>query len=85
MVNAAIQWGIKMKYKNEAFNIQNKILFLIEEEDFKGIEVLLEKRKKFYIEYSEHNPKELNELLNSQEFKDSERKINLSFSMGKEK
>lgn len=74
-----------MNYINEALDIQNRILALIEEKDFEDIEALLEERKKFFVEYFEYNPKELKELLNSKEFKDSERKINLAFNMGKEK
>lgn len=74
-----------MNYREKALNIQNQFLILIEKEDFKGIETLLEERKKFYIEYSEQNSKDLKEFLNSQEYKDSEKKINLAFNIGKEK
>lgn len=67
-----------------ALDIQQEFLILIEKEDFIGIENLLEKRKDFYIKYSEYNSLELKELLNSKEFKDSEIKINLSFNIAKE-
>lgn len=79
------QLGMSMDYKAEALNIQNQFLILIEKEDFKGIEELLARRKEFYVNYSEHNKEELKEFLNSKEFKDSEIKVNLAFSIGKEK
>lgn len=74
-----------MDYKEEALNIQKQFLILIEREEFKGIEELLTRRKEFYVNYSEHNKEELKEFLSSQEFKDSESKINLAFKIRKEK
>ncbi len=74
-----------MSYKNEALNIQGEILKLIENEDFDGIENLLEKRKEFYKEYAEHDSIDLKEFINSKEFKDSETKIRLGFALSKDK
>ncbi|WP_286908753.1 hypothetical protein [Clostridium sp. UBA1652] len=72
-------------YRKEALNIQNKFLELIEEEDFNGIESLINRRKEFYIEYAQYNKEELKEFLNSKEYKDSEIKINMAFNLAKEK
>lgn len=74
-----------INYREEALNIQQQFLVLIENEDFKGIEDLLEKRKEFYIDYSEYDSKELKEFLNSEDFKEAERRVNIAFNVGKEK
>lgn len=74
-----------MNYRKEALDIQKQILRLISEEDFNGIEDLLEKRKEFYINYSQHNSEELKEFLNSEEFKKSEINISKAFNNSKEK
>jgi len=69
----------------EALKIQKQFLILIENEDFKGIEDLLNKRKEFYISYSKDNAEELKKFLNSEEFNESERRVNLAFNLSKEK
>ena len=74
-----------MNYKEEALKIQKQFLKLIENEDFKGIEDLLNKRKELYLTYSKANPEELTSFLNSEEFKESERRVNLAFNLSKEK
>lgn len=74
-----------INYIEEALKIQKQFLILIENEDFKGIEDLLKKRKEFYLSYSEANPEELKNFLNSEEFKESERRVNLAFNISKEK
>lgn len=74
-----------MNYRGEALNIQKKFLRLIEDEDFKGIENLINRKKEFYIEYSKYNKDELKEFLKSKEYKDSEIKVNIAFNLAKEK
>lgn len=74
-----------MNYREEALKIQKEILELIEKEDFDGIQEVLNKRKAFYIKYSEFNGSDLKKFLDSEEYKDSDRKINVAFSIGKEK
>lgn len=74
-----------INYIEEAIKIQKQFLKLIENEDFIGIEDLLNKRKEFYISYSKDNTEELKKFLNSEEFKESEKRINLAFNLSKEK
>ncbi len=74
-----------INYIEEALKIQKQFLKLIENEDFNGIEDLLNKRKDFYLSYSKDNPEELKKFLNSDEFKESERRVNLAFNLSKEK
>lgn len=74
-----------MNYREEALNIQKKFLRLIEDEDFKGIESLINRKKEFYIAYSKYKKDELKEFLNSKEYKDSEIKVNIAFNLAKEK
>jgi glutamyl-tRNA reductase len=74
-----------MDYRNEALKIQKEIIILIEREDFDGIENLLNRRKEFYLEYSNYNSEELKNFLNSQEYKDLEIKISTAFNIAKDK
>jgi glutamyl-tRNA reductase len=74
-----------MEYRNEALKIQKEFIVLIEREDFDGIENLLNRRKEFYLEYSNYNSEELKNFLNSQEYKDLEIKINTAFNIAKDK
>lgn len=85
MAISTVWWGLIMNYKEEALKIQKEILELIEKEDFDGIQEVLNKRKAFYIKYSEYNGNDLKMLLNSEEYRDSDRKINIAFSTAKEK